>query len=148
MADFPMSTSCTTNRVSKQRSYTAADKLAIYEDYKKSGLSVRNFVAVADVSKSVMQRIIKTHKSLKSSLQDQTVSPSRIRLRDSHYTDIDEALLTWYQNTRSENLQPLSGSIIRTRAEKLASDLGHSDWKCSTGWLRRWQARYQISFQV
>ena len=143
MADFPMSTSCTTNRVSKQRSYTAADKLAIYEDYKKSGLSIRNFVAAADVSKSVMQRIIKTHKSLKSSLQDQTVSPSRIRLRDSHYTDIDEALLTWYQNTRSENLLRRA-----ERAEKLASDLGHSDWKCSTGWLSRWQARYQISLQV
>ena len=132
---------------SKRKTLSVTEKVKVYDDYKNSGKSVQDFATSHGVAKSVLQRIIKAICSLKSSLDHMTVSPCRKRQRESGFTDIDEALLRWFKAARGQNL-PLSGPMIRTKAEKLAKDLGHDDWKCSDGWFTRWKKRNQSSYKV
>ena len=53
------------------------------------------------------------------------------RLRKLECTDIDEALLMWFKQKRSENV-PVSGPLLMTKAEKLAKLLDHEDFVCTT----------------
>ena len=48
---------------------------------------------------------------------------------------------------RSKNV-PLSGPLIRAKAEELASSLGENNWTCSNSWLQRWKTRHGILFKV
>ena len=51
-----------------------------------------------------------------------------------------------FVNARSHNV-PVSGPLLQAQAEVIASKLGYNDFKCSGGWLDRFQKRYQIVFK-
>jgi len=71
----------------------------------------------------------------------------RKRARTSCHDDIDQALLSWFQEKRTTK-SSLSGPILRTQAGKLAALMGIPDWKCSEGWLSHWKKRHNIVYKV
>ena len=46
--------------------------------------------------------------------------------------DVDSALLQWFEGARAQNL-PVAGPIMKEKAESLARQLGHTEFKCSDG---------------
>jgi hypothetical protein len=60
---------------------------------------------------------------------------SRIeRLRKPELSDVDEALLKWFKEQRSENV-PVSGPLPMVRVEELAKLLSGEEFVCSAGWI-------------
>ncbi|KFM74085.1 Tigger transposable element-derived protein 4, partial [Stegodyphus mimosarum] len=42
---------------------------------------------------------------------------------------------------------PVSGPMIKCKAEELAKNLGHDEFKATDGWLFRWKSRHDIKFK-
>ncbi|KAM6071935.1 tigger transposable element-derived protein 4 [Theristicus caerulescens] len=73
--------------------------------------------------------------------------PKRKRLRTAFYTDLEEALMKWYRIAQCLNV-PVNGPMLRLKANDFAQKLGHSDFKCSNGWLDRFKSRYGLVFRA
>ena len=133
--------------MSPRKDYTVAEKLEIYSEYKESGVSIRDFCQKKNLSKSVLQRIIRNRTALTLIQEKKTYPITRKRARQASFDDIDEALFRWFQIARADESPP-TGHQIRSKAEKFASSLGYEEWHCSDGWFSRWKKRHSISYKV
>ena len=78
--------------------------------------------------------------------ESSTFRPDRKRLRTAAYTDVEDALLLWFKQARSQGV-PVSGPILQIKARELAATLGHNEYRCSSGWLERFKVRRGITFR-
>ncbi|KRZ01568.1 Tigger transposable element-derived protein 4 [Trichinella zimbabwensis] len=99
---------------------------------KKKELSVKKKVAVVNALNDDQKN---------ASIQNGVTSAKRFRLCEK--TDIDEALLQWFQG-QSQIRTPISGPISKINAEQFATMLGYTDFTCTTGWVDRFKARHNI----
>lgn len=67
------------------------------------------------------------------------------KIRKPTHEDLDEALLKWFTQQRSLNI-PVSGPILKVKADHLAGLLGIENFNCSEGWIERFKKRHSISF--
>ena len=67
-------------------------------------------------------------------------------MRSAVYPEVEEALVSWLKFAQSQNT-PISGPVLQTKAEELATEFGYDDFKCSTGWLSRFKVRHDIVFR-
>ena len=66
-----------------------------------------------------------------------------VKPRRCPYESINEALYTWFQAKRAQNLTP-TGPLIMEKARMLAEEMGFSNFSASNGWFDRWRKRYNI----
>ncbi|CAC5416811.1 Tigger transposable element-derived protein 4 [Mytilus coruscus] len=67
-------------------------------------------------------------------------------MRTATYENIEHALLKWFTSVRDQIL-PISGPMLTTKAEEFAKRLDHPEFKCSNGWLDRFKDRHNITFK-
>ncbi|KAK7092862.1 hypothetical protein V1264_008545 [Littorina saxatilis] len=96
-----------------------------------------------DIPRTTLSSIKKDKVKIKQQYNSGEQKASRFRIRGSKYDDIDCALLQWFTEQRSSNV-PLSGPLLKSKAEKLAREQGLADWTCSDGWLSRFKSRHNI----
>ena len=72
---------------------------------------------------------------------------NRKRAREPENPDVDECVLKWFKQTREKNI-PLSGTLVRAKAEEFAVSLGKNNFKASSGWLDGFKERNGISFKT
>ena len=65
------------------------------------------------------------------------------RFRESKYSELNEALHSWYLLAVSKNVFP-NGVILAEKAKEIAARLGVDDFKASNGWLDRWKKKHNI----
>lgn len=70
----------------------------------------------------------------------------RKRVRTAEYPAVDDCVLKWFKQARDQVI-PLSGTIIRAKAEEFAEKLDIRDFKASTGWFSGFKDRNAISFR-
>jgi hypothetical protein len=56
---------------------------------------------------------------------------------------VDETLLKWFKQKRSENVL-VSGPLLMSKAEELAKLLNDKDFVCTTGWINRFKLCHSI----
>ncbi|KAG8182175.1 hypothetical protein JTE90_017126 [Oedothorax gibbosus] len=67
------------------------------------------------------------------------------RIRAPTKKDVDEELITWFKQQRSQNV-PVSGPMLKKKAEQLAKMKNYGDFVCSNGWIDRFKNRHSITF--
>uniref|UniRef100_H3A0Z6 HTH CENPB-type domain-containing protein n=1 Tax=Latimeria chalumnae TaxID=7897 RepID=H3A0Z6_LATCH len=90
---------------------------------------------------------IKYGDKIKLVYENQIFGYARKRMRMAKHPDVEEALFLWFKNARAQDV-PVSGPILQIKTEKLATGLGHTDFKCSNGWLDRFKERHSITFHA
>jgi hypothetical protein len=71
---------------------------------------------------------------------------SRIkRLLKPKRSDVDEALLKWLKQQRSDNV-PMNGPLLIIKAEEFTKKLSGGEFVCTTGWIDRFKLLHNISF--
>ncbi|UYV76354.1 hypothetical protein LAZ67_14000142 [Cordylochernes scorpioides] len=71
----------------------------------------------------------------------------RKRLRELGNPDLDKCVLKWFKQARDKKI-PVSGHLIRSKAEQFATEMGRTDFKASSGWLDGFKERNKISFKT
>lgn len=71
---------------------------------------------------------------------------ARKRIRGGDYPEIDECVIKWIKQSRDSNV-PLSGPLIRAKAEEFAGKMKIDSFKASSGWFFGFKDRNDISFK-
>ena len=66
------------------------------------------------------------------------VTPCSQRIRESKFSEVNEALYQWYLIAILKNFFP-DGTQISEKAKEIANQLGFNDFKPSNGWFDRWK---------
>ncbi|PZC76459.1 hypothetical protein B5X24_HaOG204550 [Helicoverpa armigera] len=78
-------------------------------------------------------------------LQAEGEGKSSKKLKRPKYEDLDEAILSWFHRQRQNNM-PISGPLMKAKAENFAEELGLTSFKASEGWLGKFKQRHHINY--
>lgn len=65
----------------------------------------------------------------------------------SEYTHLDEAVFTWFKQTRAGGVN-FDGTILREKALEIADKLGIDGFTASNGWIDRFKNRHGITYRT
>lgn len=125
----------------KRKVLTVEEKLSLIRAIEK-GEKQTDVVRRTGLSQSTVATIWKDRKKW---LDAEMEGGSRKKLRKPQHEDLDRAMLQWFQQQRINHI-PLSGPLVKTKAEFFASELGIADFKASEGWLNKWKLRHNINY--
>ena len=98
------------------------------------------------IGKSAVTEIKKNRVQIEQALL--TKSPrNKLATRKVIYQTIEQKTLQFFKEAREKKF-PVSGSSLRTAATTFAEDDGDTEFCGSRGWLRKFQDRNKISFQL
>ena len=82
---------------------------------------------------------------MKSEASDKEVSNERKRKRHGKDQAVEDGLWKWLRFAQSRKV-PLSGPVLMHKAEEIAKQLGHNEFKSSDGWFNRWKKRHDLRY--
>ncbi|KAJ8893484.1 hypothetical protein PR048_006082 [Dryococelus australis] len=68
-------------------------------------------------------------------------------MRGPQHKELEENLLEWFHQMREGNI-PVSGPVIKQKADYFALQLQVDDFKCSNGWLQRFTQRNNLVYKT
>lgn len=128
------------------KTLTFAEKVAAIQEVEK-GLKKKSEIAK---DFGIPPNTLSTYLKNKEKILNSVTKPSdkdRKRARGPENPDVDECVLKWFKQARDNNI-PLSGTLVRAKAEEFATSLGKDEFKASTGWLDGFKDRNNISFKT
>ncbi|NXC19965.1 TIGD4 protein, partial [Corythaeola cristata] len=131
--------------VRRKKSISIEEKIDIISAV-ESGKKKADVAAKYGIKKNSLSSIMKNKEKVLEAFESLRFDPKRKRLRTAFHTDLEEALMKWYRIAQCFNV-PVNGPMLRLKANDFAQKLGHSDFKCSNGWLDRFKSRYGLVFR-
>ena len=95
------------------------------------------------LSSSTMSTIIKNKDRIEEQYNLSIIDPTRKRFCTAALGDVEELLLKWFRDVQEKNL-PVSGPLLKEKAEMFAKSLGHANFQASNGWHARFKERNNI----
>ncbi|NXG75390.1 TIGD4 protein, partial [Baryphthengus martii] len=132
--------------VRRKKSISIEEKIDIISAV-ESGKKKADVAAKYGIKKNSLSSIMKNKEKVLEAFESLRFDPKRKRLRTAFYSDLEEALVKWYRIAQCFNV-PVNGRMLRLKANDFAQKLGHSDFKCSNGWLDRFKSRYGLVFRA
>lgn len=135
---------CTLKRVLKTLTYE--EKAAAIREVEK-GLKTKSSIAKEfGIPLNTLSTYLKNRDTILSKLAT-CGGKSRKRARRPENPDVDERVLKWFKQSREEKV-PLSGLLIKAKAEEFALQLEKHNFKASNGWLDGFKERNGICFKT
>lgn len=135
---------CTLKRVLKTLTYE--EKAAAIREVEK-GLKTKSLIAKEfGIPLNTLSTYLKNRDAILSKLAT-SGGKNRKRARRPENPDVDECVLKWFKQSR-ENKVPLSGLLIKAKAEEFALQLEKHNFKASNGWLDGFKDRNGICFKT
>ncbi|XP_041251671.1 tigger transposable element-derived protein 4 [Onychostruthus taczanowskii] len=132
--------------VRRKKSITIEEKIDIISAV-ESGKKKADIAAKYGIKRNSLSSIMKNKEKVLEAFETLRFDPKRKRLRTAFYADLEEALMKWYRIAQCLKV-PVNGPMLRLKANDFAQKLGHSDFKCSNGWLDRFKSRYGLVFRA
>lgn len=124
----------------KLQSLSLREKLKLISVY-ESGKTREEVCAEFNVPKSTLCRIIQSKHKIESQCSERQGKIKRVRL--SKYPELEQCLLTWVKQLRNINF-PVSGPMIKEKAQDLARRLDIHNFCSSNGWMEGFKKRNGI----
>ncbi|XP_077639055.1 LOW QUALITY PROTEIN: tigger transposable element-derived protein 4 [Lonchura striata] len=132
--------------VRRKKSVTIEEKIDIISAV-ESGKKKADVAAKYGIKRNSLSSIMKNKEKVLEAFETLRFDPKRKRLRTAFYADLEMALMKWCRIAECLNV-PVNGPMLRLKANDFAQKLGHSDFKCSNGWLDRFKSRYGLVFRA
>ncbi|KAG8231656.1 hypothetical protein J437_LFUL018116, partial [Ladona fulva] len=123
----------------KCKALSILEKRKIIEEVEKGIKKKKDIAAEFGIPANTLSTIIK-NKDMIISATEKSLGPSRKRLKSSRFPGVEEEMVKWLK-TAVVNNSPISAQILREKAEQFALQLGHSEFKASSGWLDKFKNR-------
>ena len=92
------------------------------------------------VPSNTLSTWLKNAEKIKKAYESECFGASRKKMRLAKHEDVEKALYQWLLAARSDNI-PISGEILKEKAEQLAVKLGETDWLC------RFKERHSVVYK-
>ncbi|NXM72833.1 TIGD4 protein, partial [Serilophus lunatus] len=130
----------------RKKSISIEEKIDIISAV-ESGERKADIAAKYGIKKNSLSSIMKNKDKVLEAFETLRFDPKRKRLRTAFHADLEEALMKWCRIAQCLKV-PVNGPMLRLKANDFAQKLGHSDFKCSNGWLDRFKSRYGLVFRA
>ena len=130
---------------SKRKDLTLKEKIHLIEYAKGSKSSQTEIAKKFGISQAQVSKLLKNQDSFRKDWQANSNATQK-RKRSGKDADVEHALAEWFTEKRARNV-PISGPVLREKAEELAENMGNVNFKATNGWFCRWKNRSQISFK-
>lgn len=117
-----------------------SDKVQILKDV-DCGTKKKHVAVKHNISPSSLSTIIKNRQQIMA--QSQEIESHRKRVKKCRFQVLDDTMSKWVKLAKEKNL-PLSGSIIREKAQEFSKKFGYKDFQASAGWLDKFKGRHGI----
>lgn len=131
----------------KRTDLSVKEKIDILHRYDTnfSQMSQRNAAVQLKISQPLLCKILKNREVLiKKEKLNENIECKRNRSGKDE--KVEKALKLWFSNVREKDA-PVTGPLMRQKAEDLAEKMGNSKFIASDGWLQRWRKRENIVFK-
>ena len=130
----------------KYKSLTVKRKLEVIERVESlpPGKKKKDIAAKFRIPQSTLSTILKDKEKLLVTCT--TGNAKRKRYRESTKPEVDAALYQWFTAARADSI-PISGEILKSKAEEFSTEFGVPEWSCSCGWISCWKERHNIAFR-
>ena len=115
-------------------------------EVEKGSRSKTQIAADFGVPQNTLSTWIKSAEKIKKAYENSSFGTGRKKMRLAKHEDVEKALYVWILAARSEGV-PISGELLKEKANQLAQKLGVQDFKCSNGWLCRFKDRHSIVYK-
>uniref|UniRef100_A0A1B6KQS9 HTH CENPB-type domain-containing protein n=1 Tax=Graphocephala atropunctata TaxID=36148 RepID=A0A1B6KQS9_9HEMI len=127
------------------KTLTLAEKVAVIREVEKGVKKKSEIAKDFGIPPNTLSTFLKNKDKILSSAQE--FDKDRKRLREPENPAVDNCVLKWFKQARDKKI-PLSGPLIRAKAEQFAKELGKKNFKASTGWLDGFKDRNKITFKA
>lgn len=122
----------------------------------KEKIEMLKFVDIGNISKSAickkfgianatLSAIIKNREKIKRIFELSKYNPNRKQIRTTKYEDLDCALVTWCNQTSSQNI-PISAHTFMEKVDELTMQMGY-EFSPNDDWMDRFKKRNGIGFK-
>lgn len=127
------------------KTLTLAEKVAVIKEVEKGVKKKSEIAKDFGIPPNTLSTYLKNKHKILSSAEE--FDKDRKRSREPGNPDVDNCVLKWFKQTRDKKV-PVSGPLIRIKAEQFAKELGKQNFKASTGWLDGFKERNKILFKA
>lgn len=133
----------------KRGKYSSNDlktKVHILNEVREGKLSRKEIAEKYDLKKSTLATYIRNEAAIVKAFEEEQFVNSRKRLRSAAHPELEEAVYKWVTEVRTHNL-PMTGDMIRAKAQQFSERLGIEGFRASEGWLARFRERHSLIFK-
>ncbi|XP_043543993.1 uncharacterized protein LOC122548990 [Chiloscyllium plagiosum] len=124
----------------KQKELTLSEKIQVLELLQRQKISQMELAKRFGVTQPVISRLIKNKEKVLMEWHNNS-NPDRKRKREGRDTDVDTALLQWFQVARAQHVV-VSDEALAAKAKGLADAMQIRNFVPTVGWINRWKARH------
>ncbi|XP_037557867.1 tigger transposable element-derived protein 4-like [Dermacentor silvarum] len=128
------------------RTLDLATKVKIMKEVEERGIAKQDIARRYGIKPNTLSNFLKSKRSRLEAVEKDQFKMSRKRMRTGAHPELEQALLIWIREARSNHL-PLSGDIVAAKALSLAAMLGIENFASSDGWLTRFKQRHDLVFK-
>lgn len=129
----------------KYKSLNLNQKKLIIAQVKKGDKSKGQIAKEWGIPPSTLSTYIKNEKKILQDCDSKKCKLSK-RLKSLKYPEVNKCVLKWFKQQRNKNI-PISGPLIKAKAEEFAGTLKVINFKASTGWLDNFKKENNIIFK-
>ncbi|XP_046400914.1 tigger transposable element-derived protein 4-like [Ischnura elegans] len=118
--------------ITSKTSDKPAEKVSVIKEVEKGVKKKSEIAKDFGIPPNTLSTYLKNKYKILSSAEE--FDKDRKRSREPGNPDVDNCVLKWFKQTRDKKV-PVSGPLIRIKAEQFAKELGKQNFKASTGWL-------------
>ncbi|UYV80385.1 hypothetical protein LAZ67_19000038 [Cordylochernes scorpioides] len=127
------------------KTLTLAEKIAAIKEVEMGMKKKSDIAKDFGIPRNTLSTYLKNkEKNLRS---ESECDKGRKRLREPGNPDLDKCVLKWFIQARDKKI-PVSGHLIRSKAEQFATEMRKTEFKASSGWLDGFKERNKISFKT
>lgn len=97
------------------------------------------------ISKQTVSDYVKNKAKIQAACEKASGCKQKNLSKGSH-PQLEEALYMWLSATVAKRV-PVSGDLLKKKAENFALQMGIEGFKCSDGWLRNFKRRHDLAFK-
>ncbi|XP_005092500.1 tigger transposable element-derived protein 4 [Aplysia californica] len=129
----------------KRKCLSFETKLQLIEEIENGHKMRSEICREHGIAPSSLSTFFRDKEKIRAAVEQGARKPKR--QRSSRFEDVDKALMVWFTWARDTGA-PISGPILKEKAEELAMEMGHIDCKISGGWLDRFKLRHGIELRT
>lgn len=124
----------------KLKTLSLSDKIRLLNEVDKGNRKKKDIAKEFGIPASTLSTIYKSRERLQE-FAEVTMDSNRKRMKRAKHPDVEEETLKWLSSIQHFNV-PISGTLIREKAQWFATLMGYKDFQASVGWLEKFRSRY------